>query len=308
MSPQSALVEHNGQALFRADWDRIQSRGRVTGWKSCGWSLAARVTANILPKRVRRNGLPFINGVHLWRKRFCGQLLGRVDRTLAGGGRSLAAGGRFHSTAERSIRLEVYCERKTEAHDLVTRFGGRASEVRKRKLASGAVHRPRDARSVIGGRLLVTSRTEEIAEFFAPHGPRCRQLCIPAAMAFGTGEHATTAMCLRLLAEVARRHAPGSWDMLDLGTGSGILALAAHRFGARHALGIDNDPHAVRTARENARLNGLTARAVRFAQGDLHTMAATGSSTVGGGHRQFVQRIADPAAARGDRPGGRVTG
>ncbi|MBV9127491.1 MAG: 50S ribosomal protein L11 methyltransferase, partial [Verrucomicrobia bacterium] len=61
----------------------------------------------------------------------------------------------------------------------------------------------------------------------------------------------------------------GTWDLLDLGTGSGILALAALHLGARSAHGLDSDPHAVRTARENARLNGLAPRRVRFSRADL---------------------------------------
>ena len=88
-------------------------------------------------------------------------------------------------------------------------------------------------------------------------------------MAFGTGDHATTAMCLRLLLEVARRRVTHPWDILDLGTGSGILALAGKAFGARKVLGLDDDPHAVRTARQNARLNQLASRSVRFEQADL---------------------------------------
>ena len=95
-------------------------------------------------------------------------------------------------------------------------------------------------------------------------------------MAFGTGEHATTAMCLRLIVETSRRLNRGSGGSavktvgtsLDLGSGSGILALAARQFGARHALGLDNDPHAVRTAKENAALNSVV-QGVKFAQADL---------------------------------------
>ncbi len=86
-------------------------------------------------------------------------------------------------------------------------------------------------------------------------------LIIPAAGAFGTGEHATTAMCLRLLEETARGPKAG-WTLLDAGTGTGILALAARRFGAQEVLGIDNDPRAVAHARANARLNKI--RGVHF--------------------------------------------
>jgi ribosomal protein L11 methyltransferase len=57
------------------------------------------------------------------------------------------------------------------------------------------------------------------------------------------------------------------WKLLDLGSGSGILALAGRLFGARTALGLDNDPKAVRTARENAALNGM--REVKFQRADL---------------------------------------
>ena len=75
-------------------------------------------------------------------------------------------------------------------------------------------------------------------------------------MAFGTGEHATTGMSLRLLEQLTRRWNPG-WSLTDLGTGSGILALAAKCFGAGRVIGIDNDPAAISMAKSNARLNKI---------------------------------------------------
>ncbi len=122
----------------------------------------------------------------------------------------------------------------------------------------------------IGGGLLVTGYPDELAALRAARPDR-RVLCVPAAMAFGTGEHATTAMCLRFLTEIARRRRTERWEILDLGMGSGILALAGSAFGAKDAFGLDNDAHAVRTARENARLNGISARQVRFERADLST-------------------------------------
>ena len=93
-----------------------------------------------------------------------------------------------------------------------------------------------------------------------------RSLVIPAGTAFGTGEHATTAMSLRLLerctqfwgAQTGSLHPPEKeWTLLDLGTGTGILALAAARFGVKRVIAIDDDPAAIATARENARRNKL---------------------------------------------------
>ena len=83
-----------------------------------------------------------------------------------------------------------------------------------------------------------------------------RKLIIPAGAAFGTGAHATTAMSLRLLEHVTQRWEPG-WSLVDLGTGSGILALAARFLGAGRVVAIDVDPVAVSAAKENARRNKI---------------------------------------------------
>lgn len=88
-----------------------------------------------------------------------------------------------------------------------------------------------------------------------------RKLTIPAGAAFGTGDHATTAMCLKMLQrvfEVGERSRSSPYRVvIDLGTGSGILALAARSLGAKRVLAIDNDPIAIRTAKENARRNKI---------------------------------------------------
>jgi ribosomal protein L11 methyltransferase len=87
-------------------------------------------------------------------------------------------------------------------------------------------------------------------------------ITIYPGMAFGTGRHASTLLCLRALEQVWEEHPPGSgspWQVLDVGTGTGILALAAARYGAE-VLGIDLDPEAVAAALENVRLNQLMDR------------------------------------------------
>ena len=75
-------------------------------------------------------------------------------------------------------------------------------------------------------------------------------------MAFGTGTHETTSLCLETLDSLVK----GSERVLDIGTGSGILAIAALKLGAAVAEGVDIDPMCVRTAGENARRNGVQDR------------------------------------------------
>lgn len=167
----------------------------------------------------------------------------------------------------RRPRMEIYCDRREEADGLVRSFGGSVHSLSNDQWQPT----PGNARGKpisMGSKLLVTAWPGELAGLRSAH-PRKQVLCIPAAMAFGTGEHATTAMCLRLLAEASRRHGAAAWDLLDLGTGSGILALAGILLGAKRAVGFDNDADAVRIAKENARLNGLKPGTVRFSRADL---------------------------------------
>jgi ribosomal protein L11 methyltransferase len=77
-------------------------------------------------------------------------------------------------------------------------------------------------------------------------------------MAFGTGTHPSTSMCLKVIDELEGMLAPrGSLRMLDVGTGSGILAIAAVKLGFKEVVGIDVDQVAVRTAQKNAEINGV---------------------------------------------------
>lgn len=87
---------------------------------------------------------------------------------------------------------------------------------------------------------------------------------IDPGMAFGNGTHETTFMCLSLLEAFVK---PGD-QVLDIGTGSGILALAAGMLGAKRVLAVDLDPVAVRVAEENIRRNGME-RVVAARAGDL---------------------------------------
>ncbi len=89
-------------------------------------------------------------------------------------------------------------------------------------------------------------------------------LKLDPGMAFGTGAHATTRLCMELLEQSVR---PGC-TMLDVGCGSGILAVCGVLLGAKSAVGVDIDQLAAKIAGENAALNGVSDR-TRFVQGDL---------------------------------------
>jgi ribosomal protein L11 methyltransferase len=81
---------------------------------------------------------------------------------------------------------------------------------------------------------------------------------IEPGMAFGTGTHPSTQLCLELLEKSASRQSLTT--VIDIGCGSGILSVAALKLGAEHVLGVDIDPESVKAARENADANGVAER------------------------------------------------
>jgi ribosomal protein L11 methyltransferase len=170
----------------------------------------------------------------------------------------------FTLPSSRALRIEAYHLSRTEADTLVSAFGGAlriARPLTKKELEP----KPRPPLRV-RGRLLVVSTEKELALAKRRH-PKIPALLIPATVAFGTGEHATTATCLRMLADAAHALRGTEWDALDIGTGSGILALAARIFGARKVEAGDFDATAVRVAKENAVANEI--RGVHFSRMDV---------------------------------------
>jgi len=152
----------------------------------------------------------------------------------------------------KTIRLEAFQLTKAQSERLKQAFGGTVSLQQKLRAVSEAVTAPIRVRDRL---VVVGSENARATEKKTARGRAV--LLIPAGMAFGTGDHATTATCLRFLADVSEELEGQPWEMLDLGSGSGILALAARLLGARRAEAGDFDPHAVRTAKENARINAI---------------------------------------------------
>ena len=83
-------------------------------------------------------------------------------------------------------------------------------------------------------------------------------------MAFGTGTHETTSMCIQLL----EQYMTTNDIILDIGCGSGILSIVAGKLGAQKVIGVDIDPNAVKVARENVQMNQINEK-VEIRQGDL---------------------------------------
>jgi len=96
-----------------------------------------------------------------------------------------------------------------------------------------------------------------------------REIVIDPGQAFGTGAHASTRLCLQLLMELAAANPP-SGPLLDVGTGSGVLAIAAAGLGYQPVLGLDHERESVHAARENAAVNAVQLEARRF---ELRTQA-----------------------------------
>jgi ribosomal protein L11 methyltransferase len=105
------------------------------------------------------------------------------------------------------------------------------------------------------GPVRVSERLWIVPTWHSPPDPAAINLVLDPGLAFGTGSHATTRLCLQWL----ERTIKGGETVLDYGCGSGILAIAALRLGARRAVGIDIDPGAVAVARANAERNGVAA-------------------------------------------------
>jgi ribosomal protein L11 methyltransferase len=99
-------------------------------------------------------------------------------------------------------------------------------------------------------RLTVFPAWESIPKDYEDHVIR-----IEPGLAFGTGQHPTSRMCLEAMERVSL---PASWTMLDVGTGSGILAIYGAKLGAIRVVALDVDPEAIRSAEENIRLNHLS--------------------------------------------------
>jgi len=143
----------------------------------------------------------------------------------------------------------------------------------------------------------ITPRLWIVPSWHTPPDPEAINIALDPGVAFGTGAHPTTRLCLRWLTETVTPDA----DVLDYGCGSGILAIAAMKLGAQRACGIDIDPQAVQAAQQNAQQNSV------------EITWATAEEDVAGPAQIVVANILAnpltvlaPLLARLTRPGGQI--
>jgi ribosomal protein L11 methyltransferase len=124
-------------------------------------------------------------------------------------------------------------------------------------------------------------------------------------LAFGSGTHPTTSLCLQWLDALATEGLLRGARVLDFGCGSGILALAALKLGAAHAVGVDNDPQALLATHDNAERNGVAARLDVFLPQDEPVPTTTYPIVIANILASALDALADTLAAR-VAPGGRI--
>lgn len=210
----------------------------------------------------------------------------------------LAPGGVEETeTGEGTVEYAVYgaAGELPSLPDLKAAAGGALVDVTTEELAEDWEQRWREFH-----RPLVIDRRLTVRPPWEPAGDTELDLVIDPGRAFGTGAHATTRLCLELLLELPVHEA----GFVDLGCGSGILAIAAARLGFDPVVALDLDPAAVEATLENARRNEVAVEVRRF---DLRSEQVPAADTVAanllapllldwaGG----VQRLADRVIASG---------
>jgi ribosomal protein L11 methyltransferase len=145
--------------------------------------------------------------------------------------------------------------------------------------------------------LRVSERLWVVPSWRQPVDPGAVNLLLDPGLAFGTGSHPSTRLCLQWLEQALQ----GGETVVDYGCGSGILAIAALKLGAARALGVDIDPNALATARDNARLNGVHAEFF-----DAAAPLAVEADLVVANILANPLKLLAPLLARLTRPGGRI--
>ncbi|MCF6311457.1 MAG: 50S ribosomal protein L11 methyltransferase [Verrucomicrobiales bacterium] len=168
-----------------------------------------------------------------------------------------------HIAGKKSWKLEIFDPALTQLKPWQDQFDGKIEHLSTADLLAMSQPAVDQQTSLlkIRDRIVITqAAASEQIEQVRQQFPKRIVLSYPPALAFGTGEHATTATCLRLICDFCKKRQSKSkqaWHFLDLGCGSGILSAAAKAMGASSVIGMDFDPMAIRAAHRLAEINGL---------------------------------------------------
>ena len=162
-------------------------------------------------------------------------------------------------SGSQKLKVEVYLENENEAQDLKKELGGKVNKLEYKNWAkiNASSNRPLIK---IRDKILITdnSDSKELKKIKIRY-PKKIVISIPAALAFGTGDHATTSTCLRMLVDIAKDHQKKKkqWSLCDIGLGTGILPITASLMGAFKVEGFDFDPEAIVIAKRNMVINSI---------------------------------------------------
>lgn len=175
-----------------------------------------------------------------------------------------------HIKGGKTIRIIVYTDSEDDANFLKNYFGGSVRAVKTQEWLSSQKNNRPPLR--IRSNLVITEKsTQQDLKELQKEYPKRSILSIPAEMAFGTGDHATTSTCLRLLCDFAKKNKTTHWNITDIGCGTAVLALAALKLGASHATAFDFDPIAIDVAKSNAIRNNCLPDRLELFQADVFT-------------------------------------
>ena len=159
----------------------------------------------------------------------------------------------------KKLRVEVFLEKKNSAQDLINEFGGKIEKIKKRNWAR--INAPSKRPLIkIRDQILVSDNPKlGSLKSLKKKYPNKKIIAIPAALAFGTGDHATTSTCLRIIVDISKKYLKEKtdWSFCDIGTGTGILAITAKLMGANRVEGFDFDPEAITIAKRNIDINSV---------------------------------------------------
>jgi ribosomal protein L11 methyltransferase len=183
-------------------------------------------------------------------------------------------------SAEKQVKrkrwqLSSFLTTREQADLLRAEFGGGVTEVRPGDWQPSAEAGANSLLKIRDSLLVTESEDEVVLKSLENKYPGRILLSFPPQLAFGTGGHPTTAGCLRFLVDLAKERANRPWRLLDLGCGSGILAVAAARLGASEVIAVEIDEMALGYARRNAERHEVADR-ITFLAGDVIPMLESG--------------------------------